>query len=131
MFHPASNIISGNPTAITNLSQVNNALQYRRYPTVEISLCFDSTSSSNACNCSGSNSASYYAFGNAGNLVTTLFNATVLTNQDGSLANSGFYSAGTGSGGAFRFWNKTAESFGSQSGISIQTGTLAASGSGS
>ena len=59
-FHPASN----GGSAVTNLNQVTNALQYRRYPTFTISLCHDSTDSDGACDCDHG-SATYYVFGDS------------------------------------------------------------------
>ena len=120
-FHPASNIINGNPTAITNLYQVNNALQYRRYPTFTISLCHDSTDSDGACDCDHG-SATYYVFGgstSSSNEVTQFAQAHTITNSNGTTPSSGFYS----NGGIYRFWNNAVGAFGDDTGVSIQIGS--------
>jgi hypothetical protein len=117
-FHPASNIINGNPTAITNLNQVDNALQYRRYPTFTISLCHDPTDSDGACDCDHG-SATYYVFGDStssSNEVTQFAQAHTITNADGTTPDSGFYS----NGGIYRFWNNDVGAFGDGTGITAE-----------
>ena len=116
-FHPASN----GGSAVTNLNQVTNALQYRRYPTFSISLCQDSTDSDGACDCDHG-SATYYVFGNStsNNSATTQFaQAHTITNSNGTTPDSGFYS----NGAIYRFWNNTAGAFGDDAGVSIQIGS--------
>ena len=113
-FHPASN----GGSAVTNLNQVTNALQYRRYPTFSISLCHDSTDSDGACDCDHG-SATYYVFGNStsNNSATTQFaQAHTITNSNGTTPDSGFYS----NGGIYRFWNKAVGAFGDGTGITAE-----------
>ena len=116
-FHPASN----GGSAVTNLNQVTNALQYRRYPTFTISLCHDSTDSDGACDCDHG-SATYYVFGDStsdSSEVTQFAQAHTITNSNGTTPSSGFYS----NGGIYRFWNNTAGAFGDDAGVSIQIGS--------
>ena len=113
-FHPASN----GGSAVTNLNQVTNALQYRRYPTFTISLCHDSTDSDGACDCDHG-SATYYVFGDStsdSSEVTQFAQAHTITNADGTTPDSGFYS----NGGIYRFWNNTTGAFGDGTGVTAE-----------
>ena len=98
-FHPAGN--SG--SAITNLNQVTNALQYRNYPSTGITLCFDGSNSFDACSCNAS--ATYYLVGGSSGL--TFANGTSLAQSNGTLALPGFYKFGSGVVGntVVRYWN--------------------------
>ena len=113
LFHPASN----GGTDVTNINQINNALQYRLYPAFFMQLCYHQTNSETACGCdstdsSDSLSGDYYI---AITTTTGVLQSSInITKTDGSVAPTGFYKFGSGDAGGtiVRFWNSTTGVFG-------------------
>ena len=130
LFHPASN----GGTNVTNINQINNALQYRLYPAYFFELCYHRTDSSNdggVCGCNSSNSSDslsgdYYIAITQGGGTGVFFGAINITKPNGSVAPTGFYKFGPSNSPnqtQVRFWNSTTGVFNSlvNSGLGVSS----------
>ena len=125
LFHPASN----GGTDVTNINQINNALQYRLYPAYFFELCYSRLSSSAVCGCNSSNSSDslsgdyYIAITDTSGVF---FSAINITKPNGSVAPTGFYKFGPSNSPSqtqVRFWNSTTGVFNSlvNSGLGVSS----------
>ena len=127
LFHPASN----GGTNVTNINQINNALQYRLYPAYFFELCYSRLSSSAVCGCNSSNSSDslsgdYYIAITQGASTGDFFGSINITKPNGSVAPTGFYKFGPSNSPnqtLVRFWNSTTGVFNSlvNSGLGVDS----------
>ena len=92
-----------------SLSNVTNALQYRGYPALNsLTLCYDPTSYTDACNCDNGSGTYYVEAGSMTSAFALSSSNTLATNSNGSVAAAGWYSnapeRGSGSTQVY-YWN--------------------------